>query len=78
MSVVEHPVTNLGARKRGSAEITILVNEDGKVEFTEIFRSMGDQDYDKAALHAVRRVKYEPAILNNYAVACWMTISVPF
>jgi TonB family protein len=77
-AVLKYPSNSFGARIRGTTEVTVLINEDGNLKHAAVTRSIGDPDYDKAALDAVKRLKYEPAVIDQYTVASWYIIPVPF
>ena len=53
-----------------------LVGLDGRVENTQIQRSI--PMLDPAALEAVRKWRFTPALANRHAVRVWVAVSVRF
>jgi len=76
-SAIKYP-EDYGDRKRGAVEVAALIAEDGKVKETAVLRSLGSRNYDKAAVEAVKKVKYEPAVIASQTIDYWVTIPVPF
>lgn len=63
--------------KTGKVLITAKIDVDGSVLHAEITKSLGP-DYDQAALDALERVKFTPAMAHDEPVAVWITIPVIF
>lgn len=71
----EYPAQALAQRREGQVELTVIVRTDGSVGEVTISRS-GGEDFDTAAVNAVRRWRFEPAFVDGRAVDS--RISVPF
>ena len=64
------------ARKQGIVIIEATIGVDGRVENTQILRSI--PLLDEAAVEAVRTWQYKPALLNGQPVPVIMTVTVEF
>ena len=63
--------------KTGKVLITAKIDVDGSVLHAEITKSLGSE-YDQAAMDALDRVRFTPAMAHNEPVAVWITIPVVF
>lgn len=63
--------------RTGKVLITAKVDVDGSLLHPEVTKSLGSE-YDEAALDALDRVKFTPAMAHNEPVAVWITIPVVF
>ena len=69
------------ARKAGAEGTTMLrveVLANGRVGEVVVTRSAGRQDFDEAAIAAVKQWRFEPARRGSTAVAMWATLPVRF
>ena len=58
--------------------MTALVDESGTVTSAEVLSSSGHGSLDQAALEAVRRAAFTPALRDGKPVACRIVIPVRF
>ena len=65
---------NLG----GSVRVQATVAPDGSVERLELAASSGNRDLDRAALEAVRRWTFKPAMRNGQPVASTVIVPLEF
>ena len=74
-----YPVPNAKTRKKspGKVEIIFFVDEDGKVETPTVRRS-DDPVFDKPALDAVKRWRFEPGKRGGKAVRFRMSVPITF
>lgn len=62
----------------GTVRITVTVAADGSVERQELGLSSGNRHLDRAALEAVRRWRFQPAIRNGQPVAAEVSVPIVF
>lgn len=62
----------------GQVLIAALINEEGKVDSTRVIKSLGPMGCDEAAIEAIRKVKWNPALQRKKAVKVWVSIPVFF
>jgi TonB family protein len=60
----------------GSVVVKVLVDVDGQVTDVDILESSGYMELDQAAIKAVWRAKFTPAIYHGKPVRVW--VSIPF
>ena len=68
------------ARKEGitgTVEVALQIDEEGKVVDSKIAKSL-HPDCDKAALEALKSVKWKPALKKEKPVKVWVTVPVKF
>lgn len=65
------------AKKEGSVEVNLIVDENGAVTDAQVVEST-DPIFEAAAIEAVRRWKFEPALDAGKPVACGMLAPVVF
>jgi len=63
--------------KTGKVLITAKIDVDGSLLHPEVTKSLGSE-YDEAAMEALERVKFTPAMAHGEPVAVWITIPVVF
>lgn len=73
----EYPELARKAGIEGTVIVRILVDKEGRVRETRLARGVG-AGLDEAAIEAIRRTIYTPAIQNNRPVAVWVAQSVVF
>ncbi len=61
----------------GKVLVKALINEQGKVASTEVVESLS-VECDKAAVDAIKKVKFNPALKDGKAVKCEVVIPVQF
>lgn len=66
------------AGKEGRVVVNALVEKDGSVTQTRILQSSGFTDLDKAAVTAIKTVRWKPAKQREEPVAVWVAIPVNF
>lgn len=75
--VPEYPELARKAGIEGTVWIKVLIDKKGDVRDAQILRSVG-AGLDEAALEALRKTKYTPAIQNNQPVAVWVAQRIIF
>ena len=63
---------------RGTVRIQATIATDGSVERMELAQSSGDRYLDRAAMEAVRRWRFTPAMRNGQPVSAAVVIPVDF
>lgn len=53
-------------------------DEKGKVAGTKVLQSLGNNGCDEAAIAAVKKVKWKPAIHRKNPVKVWFSVPVVF
>ena len=69
------------ARRRGyegTVVLEVLVNPEGKVANSRIFRSCGHSVLDKAAMKAIRYWLFEPGMRGDRKVEMWVKVPIKF
>lgn len=74
----EYPRDALRARASGNVLIRIDVGADGTPVSLEVLRSSRNRSLDRAALQAVRRWRFEPAVRDGVPVAASVQQTVSF
>jgi protein TonB len=62
----------------GTVVVKAYVTEQGRVEQVQVEQSAGHPDLDQAAVEAVGRWRFEPALRDRQPVAVWVSIPVQF
>jgi protein TonB len=62
----------------GRVEVQVLVGENGRVQEVTLGESSGDASLDEAAMEAVRKWRFEPAMKNGMPVRAWVIAPVTF
>jgi protein TonB len=63
----------------GTVFLDILVDKEGKVRKVEVLKASGTNvGFEEAAVEAVKKWTFSPAIQNHEPVAVWMTLPVKF
>ncbi|NNM04197.1 MAG: energy transducer TonB [Gemmatimonadetes bacterium] len=68
----EYPVGLRDQRVSGTAHVTLLVTENGKVEHVEVSESAGYPALDKAAVRVAQRMEYS-GLLSGGVPTCYVT-----
>jgi protein TonB len=80
-ATVSRPPYPAAAARRGAEGevlVRVLVGIDGWPTRTQLARSSGDRDLDRAALAAVRSWRFRPAQAAGSPVAAWVDVPVAF
>ena len=62
---------------QGKVYVKLIVDENGDVSFTEVLKGV-NEDLDKAAVDAIKKTKFIPAMKDNKPVKCEVAIPVMF
>ncbi len=62
----------------GRVTVHVLVSEKGEVVRTKILQSLGHTGCDQAAVNAIKKVKWNPAMQRDKPVKVWVAIPVIF
>lgn len=65
------------ASQEGRVDVAVLINEDGKVADSKIYRST-NKNFNDVAIQAVKRWKYAPARLNDVPYQSVLVLPVKF
>lgn len=72
-----YPAAMRGKRVEGVVSVLFVVDADGKVAEPRVEKA-NDPGFEKAALDAVRRWRFEPGVRGGKRVACKMRVSIRF
>lgn len=61
----KYPKRELSLGNEAWVEIAFCIDESGSTQNVSVLNSVGAQQFDKAAIEAVKRFKYEPALING-------------
>lgn len=75
---LKYPETARAAGIEGKVFVRVKIDEAGKVVGTQVVKSSGRDDLDKAATDAIRLTKWNPAQKNDQAVKVEISIPVVF
>ena len=76
--VPAYPRSARASGMQGTVKIAALIDESGALISAEVLASSGHASLDRAALEAVRRTPFEPAVLQGKAVLCRLIIPIRF
>ncbi len=62
----------------GRAVINVFVNKEGGVDDTKVLQSSGYPSLDEAAVQAIKKTKWRPALQRETPVAVWVAIPINF
>ena len=77
MKNVVYPKSAKDAGIEGKVIVDLIIDEKGNVTYTEILKSVND-DLDKAALDAITKTKFTPALKDNKPVKAKVTLPIMF
>ncbi len=81
-SELKYPDNAMEARFEGTAEIALLIipsgQEEAKVKYAKVLKSTGDKKTNRAAIKALKKLKYSPTSLENDKVNSWISQSIIF
>ena len=72
----EYPELPRQANMEGTVVLRVLVNREGRVE--EVLLDRSSPMFDDAAIEAIRKWRFSPALMGREPVAAWVTIPVRF
>lgn len=72
----EYPKPALKAGIEGIVALKVLVDVEGNVDRVEVLLS--NSTFNNAAIEAVKKYKFKPAMKDNVAVECWFSLPVVF
>ncbi len=75
---LKYPEIARKAGIEGRVTVHVLVSEKGIVIKTKILQSLGHTGCDEAAVNAIRKVKWNPAMQRDKPVRVWVAIPVIF
>ncbi|MCI0515451.1 energy transducer TonB [candidate division KSB1 bacterium] len=75
---LKYPEIARKAGVEGKVYVKVLVNERGDVVRTEILKSLGNNGCDEAAVEAIRKARWKPAMQRDRPVKVWISIPVIF
>jgi protein TonB len=75
--VPRYPEMARMAGVEGMVMLLVLIDKDGKVRQVQVRKGIG-AGLDEAAVEAVKKVPWTPAIQNSRPVAVWMSVPVRF
>jgi protein TonB len=74
----EYPFGARRLRQEGTVVLNVLIDHNGRVEAVEVIRGVQGTDLDAAAIAAVRRWTYRPAVKDGVPVKVWKPERVVF
>ena len=74
----DYPVTAARKREEGTVMVRAEVDAAGKPTTVEVVRRSGSRELDRAAVDAVKRWSFQPAIRDGKAVASTVQVPVEF
>jgi protein TonB len=72
----DYPAEARASGREGQVILKIVVGESGSVEKVELMR--GEEPFASAALQAVRRWRYSPALVDGVPTAVYRIVKIPF
>ena len=73
-----YPVQSRRNHEQGVVELLLILGFDGAVETISVSHSSGFERLDEAALHAVRRWRWEPTLSGGQPVKVRGVVAIPF
>jgi protein TonB len=74
----KYPAESVAAREHGKVELSVEISATGRPESVKLEKSSGYERLDRAAIEAVRRWRFNPAIRNGQPVPTRVNIPVLF
>jgi len=62
----------------GTVIVQVFVNEKGRVTYTTIMKGFPDTGLNEAAIEAIKKTQFKPAMQGNKKVGVWISIPVNF
>jgi len=73
-----YPPASRRLDEHGAVRLRVLVDERGRPREVQIAKSSGFERLDQAAVAAVRRWQFSPAMQESRAVTAWTQVNVVF
>jgi periplasmic protein TonB len=73
-----YPPASRRAGEQGTAVFSVLVDPSGHPQQVKVQSSSGYERLDQAAIEAIRRWMFNPAVRDSQKVAAWTTVRVKF
>jgi protein TonB len=73
-----YPAGSRRAGEQGTGMFRVLVDQKGHPQGVEVLKSTGFPRLDKAAMEAIRKWMFSPAMQNGQAVQSWTRVQVAF
>ena len=73
-----YPATSRRNGEQGMGMFRVLVDEKGHPTDVQVLKSTGFQRLDAAAMEAIRKWAFKPAVQNSQAVQSWTRVQVAF
>lgn len=75
---LKYPEIARKAGVEGRVFVKVAIDENGNVFKWEVIKSLGNNGCDEAAIEAIRKVKWKPAMQRDRPVKVWISIPVIF
>jgi TonB family protein len=75
---LDYPRSARRARVQGIVQVKVHIDSTGEVLETQIAKSFGNKECDQAAMDAVQRVEWLPAVDEGKRLAVWIDVPVEF
>ncbi len=75
---LKYPEIARKAGVEGTVFVQVLVDVKGQVVDTRVVKSLGNNGCDEAAIDAIKKVKWKPAMQRDRPVKVWISIPVRF
>jgi periplasmic protein TonB len=75
---LKYPEIARRAGVEGMVIIQVLIDTRGAVEKTRVVKSLGNNGCDEAAIEAINKTKWKPALQRDKPVKVWVSIPVQF
>jgi protein TonB len=73
-----YPASSRRAGEQGTGLFRVLVDQKGRPQDVQVMKSTGFPKLDQAALEAIRKWAFSPAMQNGQAVQSWTRVQVAF
>src|ERR1043166_7184521 len=73
-----YPPSSRRAGEQGTGMFRVLVDEKGRPSDVQVLKSSGFPRLDEAAIEAIRKWTFSPAMQNSQAVRSWTRVQVAF
>jgi len=75
---IKYPISRENIGLDGEVVVFVLVDENGNIQKTEIVKSIGREDFDNAAIAAIKSVKWNPSMLKGQPVEGATRVKIKF
>ncbi len=73
-----YPASSRRAGEQGTGMFRVLVDQNGRPQDVQVMKSTGFPRLDQAAIEAIRKWAFSPAMQNGQAVQSWTRVQVAF